>query len=250
MSKTTFPQLKKPPITEAIFEVLFTLEDDFNVEDFAKFCEKFSSQFTRKDEITVLEGKIDAKNLAENSLKSSKIGYILLNEDKSKAIQIRNNGFTYSLSNSSYKNWDSFKSDAYSFFHVAIELYNIKKVLRTSLRYINSINLPVTLTDIKEYILIAPEVPKNLSLGLSKMFTQITMPNEIIGGVGIVTQSFDAAYMSGDSFSFILDIDVQIMCDCGSNDGIIESNFEKLHDFKNQIFFNSVTNKTIENFQK
>jgi uncharacterized protein (TIGR04255 family) len=250
MSESVFPQLKTPPITEAIFEILFKIEDGFNVNDFELFRKKFSSEYVRADEINVFEGVVNAKISEAQNLKSERIGYLLLNESKSKAIQIRKNGFAFSISNNSYKNWDEFKGDALAIFTEIKSLYKIKEVVRTSLRYINSIDLPTDLVDIKEHITIAPEIPKKLNLGLSKMFMQITIPNHEKGATGIVTQAFDAGFAKEKTFSFVLDIDVQILKEYKMDEAKIMSDFETLRMFKNEIFFNSVTEKTIDTFQK
>ncbi len=243
MIKTNFPQLERPPITEAIFEVLFSLEEGFDIILFEKFYQTVSSEYVQKKDLTFFEGKIDPKDITSNSLKSEVIGYLLLNEDKSKAIQLRKNGFAFSINKNSYKSWDLFKEEAFLIFNKLKDLYKIKLITRTSLRYINLINLPTKIGDIKEYILITPNTPN--SLPLSKMFIQVTIPNEKIGGIGIVTQNFNIGFESEETFTYILDIDVQILKNYEIEDTQIHEDFEKLREFKNHIFFHSISDKTI-----
>ncbi|MCL4856969.1 MAG: TIGR04255 family protein, partial [Flavobacteriales bacterium] len=180
-----------------------------------------------------------------------KNGYLLLNEDKTKAIQLRKNGFMYSITQQSYISWDEFKKDAWGYFNDIIELYNINEVSKLSLRYINSINLPTKIPDIKEYILIAPDIPEELNYGINRMFLQMVLPNTNNESVGIVTQNFNIGRELNETFSYIIDIDVSIAKNRNIKDiDGIKSDFDKLRDFKNEIFFKSITDKTIELFKK
>lgn len=250
MSNSNFPKLQKPPLTEAIFEVLFTLEEGFNVNSFDSFYSEFSSEFTKKEDITNFEAKIDSKSNETNSIKSEKIGYLFLNESKSKAMHVRTNGFVFSMTNNSYKDWEPFRNEAWSAFCLLKKMFNITNINRSSLRFVNSISLPTNITDIKDYILIAPEMPKNLPFGLNKLFMQLTFPNESIGATGIVTQAFDIGFSVGDTFEYILDIDVQKINENGIDDEKNISDFENLRTFKNQIFFKSISEKTINLIEK
>lgn len=244
MPDVTYPRLKKAPISEAVFEILFQIDNSVETEELEKFYDIFKKDYPRKDTITVFEGKIDANNVKNQSLSTETLGYLFLNESKTKAMQIRKNGFSFSISNNSYTHWEPFKDEAWGIFQLYKKTLGINLIRRISLRYINSINLPTNLVDIKEYITIAPEIPKELPFGLSKMFNQITMPNSEIESTGIITQTFDVGWSVSENFEYILDIDVQKLYTKNPSDGDMLSDFDQLRNFKNLIFFKSITQKT------
>lgn len=242
-------QLKNPPIKEAVFAVFYSLEDDFDINNFDSFINKVNTEFTKKEEISSFETKLEVGNPTPIT-KHEKNGYLLLNDDKTKAIQLRKNGFMYSITQQSYISWDEFKKDAWVYLNDIIKLYNIKEVSKLSLRYINSINLPTTISDIKEYILIAPDIPDELNYGINRMFLQMVLPNTN-DSVGIVTQNFNIGRELSETFSYIIDIDVSITKNRSIKDiDGIKSDFDNLRAFKNEIFFKSITDKTIELFKK
>lgn len=244
MSNNKFIQLKNPPIKEAVFGILYSLEDDFDVTNFESFIKKVNSEFTIKNHIDKVETKIQGGN-SNASTKTEKEGYLLLNEDKTKAIQLRKSGFMYSINQNSYTNWENFKKEAWGYFEEFINRYNIDSINKVSLRYINSIDLPTAISDIKEYITISPNLPKELDYGINRMFLQMVLPNNNIDAVGIVNQNFNIGKEIGEYFSYILDIDVSITKSRSIKElKEVKVDFDNLRDFKNEIFFESITDKT------
>lgn len=250
MSNKSFTSLKNPPITEAIFEVLFDIGDDFDIKCFDEFYLTLSNEFVTKEEISSFEGQFNLKTGGSKDFNVRTIGYLFLNNDKSKAIQVRKNGFLYSIAKNSYKNWEPFRDEAWKIFIEFVTKFNVNFIHRISLRFINSIMLPTNLIDIKDFILTAPSLPSNMAFGLNKMFNQLTFTNKEINSTGIITQALDIGVNIEDSFEYILDIDVQYVVDDVFNENKISNELENLRHFKNQLFFNSITNKTLKSLNK
>ena len=84
--------------------------------------------------------------------------------------------------------------------------------------------------------------------GLAKFFMQLFLPVDEIPATAIVTETLEPVSNS-NKLPLILDIDV--VCETGFEVGSEEvwRLFEKLHDLKNDIFFDSITDRTKELFR-
>jgi hypothetical protein len=102
--------------------------------------------------------------------------------------------------------------------------------------------------DFKEYILTNPEVAPKLPQSLSHFFMQIVMPNQEIEASAIITETMEPP-TENQRLPLILDIDVFKEKIYADNKEEIWSDFENLRAFKNDIFFNSITDKTEELFK-
>ena len=85
-------------------------------------------------------------------------------------------------------------------------------------------------------------MPKNLPQSLTNFFLRLTIPKEDI--IAIIMQAFEVP--GSKKLSFIFDIDVFKLVD--SHEDIWQI-FNRLRDFKNEIFLNTITDKTKELFK-
>lgn len=103
--------------------------------------------------------------------------------------------------------------------------------------------------DFKEYITTIPEIAPNVPQGLSSYFMRLTIPDPESNNTAIVTEVMEPVAQGKTVLPIILDIDVfkEKILEPASPE--IWSMLEGLRDFKNKIFFNSVTSKTKELFK-
>jgi uncharacterized protein (TIGR04255 family) len=101
--------------------------------------------------------------------------------------------------------------------------------------------------DFNDYILTVPAIPDGLPQSLSSYLLRIEIPNPEINATAIITQTFDQPMPN--KLPFIFDIDVFIQTNFTDNNAEIWNMFEKLRDFKNDIFSKNITEKTRELFK-
>ncbi len=101
--------------------------------------------------------------------------------------------------------------------------------------------------DFKDYVRTIPEIAPSLPQGLQNFLMRLEIPDTGSGSLAIVTQTM--APPKGDTLSLIFDIDVirEEAFDPGSPD--LRVAFDQLREFKNRIFFFSITEKAQELFK-
>jgi uncharacterized protein (TIGR04255 family) len=121
-------------------------------------------------------------------------------------------------------------------------------VTRLALRYLNRIPLPSTLVDFAEVMVAPPSVPEALPQPVSGFLTRVTIHDVNADIAAHVSQALEQGAPEAGS-SLILDIDAYRMRDIEVHSEQIAATFEALRDFKNRIFFESLTEQTLREFE-
>ncbi|MBI5409315.1 MAG: TIGR04255 family protein [Nitrospirae bacterium] len=244
---TVFPNA---PITEALLDIRAELASEVNIERLDSFHELIKERFPeKKQRISTAVGFRLSSEGTTITLPSSggPDGFFFRSPRENKIVQARLDGFTFNKLKP-YEDWNKFSSEARSLWDFYLKQFNPKKIIRIALRYINRIEVPLPIKDFSEYILTNPEVAPKLSQSVSHFFMQIALPNPGIQASAMITQTMEPP-TENQILPLIFDIDVfkeKIYID---NKEEIWGDFENLHVFKNEIFFNSITDKTKELFK-
>jgi len=132
-------------------------------------------------------------------------------------------------------------------YGISIYITNPVRITRIALRYINRIEIPLPMNDFKEYVLTTPEIAPKLPQALNHFFMQLEIPNPELPAIALITQTMGKP-TGNQRLPLILDIDVFNEIDFINSDEEMWKEFEKLRKFKNDVFFNSITEKTKELF--
>ena len=245
-----FKVLRNAPITEAILDINVKLPDGLDLNIFDEFQENIKNSF--KDRLTkrsfeakfkLSPGKDEISPLTH---KGSAEGYLFRSPNENKIVQTSLNGFTFNKLRP-YENWEIFHREARELWELYYQITRPIKVSKIALRYINRIEIPLPFDDFSEYILTSPQVAPGLPQGLSHYFMRIEIPNPEIGALAIIIQTMQKPTDS-QKLPLIFDIDVTKDNYTGEQSEIWNE-FESLRNFKNGIFFNSITEKTKELFK-
>jgi uncharacterized protein (TIGR04255 family) len=110
-----------------------------------------------------------------------------------------------------------------------------------ALRYINKILLK-TPFDPSNYFKTIPTLSSELEYDIYNLFSQISISNDKINALANITEAIQI--ISQDTAHFIFDIDVYKLGDFKEEE--IWKHLEGLRDFKNEIFFKSLTPATLK----
>lgn len=129
-----------------------------------------------------------------------------------------------------------------------LETVSPEQITRIALRYINHLFIPGPLIDLDDYLTAGPVIPEKLPQGVSSFLTRVVIHEPTTKASAIITQALEKI-VQPDIIPIILDIDVIKESQFEVNYEEVWESFEKLRDFKNRVFFESITDKTLELFE-
>lgn len=240
------------PITEAILDIKAKLPDGVSLNIFDEFQENIKDRFgdrktkhSFKAEFRFLPGKDESTPIISKGKTDE--GYIFHSKHENKIVQARLDGFTFNKLRP-YEDWNKFHSEARELWELYDKIIKPVSVDRIALRYINRIEIPLPFDDFSEYILTNPQIAPKLPQSLSHFLMRIEIPNNEIGAVAIITQTMQKSTES-QKLPLIFDIDVIRTNSYTEKRSDMWNDFNLLRCFKNEIFFNSITEKTKELFK-
>ena len=122
------------------------------------------------------------------------------------------------------------------------------KVVKLGVRYINDLTLPGPFERFGEYLVSDPIIPEGLPQGVSRFLTNFTIEEEQSGASATVTQAFEGV-VDPKVVNVILDIETRLRTESAPEDPEIWTKLDHLRDFKNRIFFKSLTDKAVRLFE-
>ncbi len=244
---TEYQILGKAPITEALIDIRVKLSPDVDVRQMDSISNSIKNEYPQKQEQRISQVHVEQKP-DEDIVKSlRKInGYRFISSDNRRIVQVRLDGFTFSRLHP-YITWEDLHSEAYRLWSLYKEITSPELIIRVALRYINNLNIPLPIRDFGDFLTAPPPVPEGLPQGVSSFLTRVVIHEPTIGANGIITQALEQ--VATDVAPIILDIDVFKLQPEGMGEKEAWDTIEKLRDFKNQIFLNSITDKLKEMYK-
>lgn len=241
---------KNAPIAEALLDVRAKCSGRKLEEGLERFNSVVSEAFPKKQTRVFYETSIEIKEedpptYGEPKKKSTRI--MLTSEIDGKVIQVGEDGFSFSKL-APYEKWELLRDQAKYYWEIYESCVEVENIERVALRYINRIEIPLPLRDFSDYILTAPTLPEGLPQGLAHFFLRLVIPNEKKKCTAIVNSTLENVSDDGTILPYIMDIDVFRLTSSVPRSEIWEI-FETLREYKNDIFFESITEKTRELFR-
>jgi uncharacterized protein (TIGR04255 family) len=250
-----------PPIVEAIFHLVVERDGEFDHETLKDYVNSISEDFPKRRENRLLGGDIQYDPQKTDSITSSLSnvlqGYTVSSDNESSVIQVNSSSFSFSLLNY-YEGWDVFYERANKYWQKYIEITSAKRISRLSLRYLNRIKIPFTggSFDLEDYVEVSPMLSSQSDdWSMAGYFMQIALVSKKYSpSRAILNQALGSPEKNTDQSSMhvplIFDTEVFQDINVDSHDNIIEYIFtDNLRCFKNDVFFENITEKTKELFQ-
>jgi len=239
--------LSRAPVTEALIDIRVKFTPDLDVKRIDSIYESIKTDYPQKQEQRLSQAQVEQKP-GEGVVKSStKInGYRYISSDNKQIVQTRLDGFTFSRLYP-YITWKDLRSEAYKIWLLYKEITTPELITRVALRYINNLNIPMPIRDFSDFLTAPPTIPDGLPQGVSSFLTRVIIHEPSIGAVAIITHALEQVVT--DFAPIILDIDVFKLQPEGIDEKEAWDTIEKLRNFKNQIFFKSITDKLKEMYK-
>lgn len=237
----------KAPITEALIDLRVELPEGTGVADLEKVHTGLESAYpTRKDRIVAEVQGLIGDRAAAAAATSKHTGFLFTSKDGKYIFQARLDGFTMSRL-APYESWKPFKDEARRLWNVYRSITKPTNVTRLAVRYINRLDLPLPVADLKDYLRTVPEVSSDLPQNLAGYFAQLRIPLDDIKSLLVVNQAIIEPAKPGVA-SVVLDTDIFRADDLPADEEGVWEFFEVLRVRKNDVFEACITDKARELF--
>jgi uncharacterized protein (TIGR04255 family) len=146
-----------------------------------------------------------------------------------------------------YSDWQDLAAGAQSAWSHVCKRYDPEFVSAVSLRYLNKILLPVG-KDMAEYITLCPSVPRSIDTGFSDYLLRLVLVDDVVPARAEITQ---VAGM-GEDPPRTLTFDIDVITDAEEflpESAQLWDQVGRLRDYKNRLFFSSITDACRELFR-
>lgn len=242
--------LPHAPIIEAVIDVRVQLPPDFSIDRFEVLRGVLEGQYSGPERIQSMEarlGFVDGRPVPPDP-KYAVLGIRLKSTDEHAIVQFRSDGFTFNRLEP-YTNWAEIFPEALRLWHEYVRVVGQATVTRLAVRYINRLRLPLPVPDLARYLMAPPVVAPGLPQIIRSFLTRIVVFDGARDQSAIVTQALEPSAVEQNQMMVLLDIDAYKEATLAVNDPRLESVFRNLHDFKNEIFFESITEEAVGLFQ-
>lgn len=243
---TVFPNA---PITEALLDIRVELPADVDIKKLECFHDLVKDRYPDKKTKGMVAVQVQVSpDGTPQSLPAlgGPQGFLFRSPSEHKIVQVRLDGFTFNKLKP-YEEWKKFRDEAAQMWKMYREMFNPSKITRIALRYINRIEVPLPFGDFKEYILTNPQIAPKLPQSLAHFYMQLVMPNPDIQATAVISQTMENV-TDNNLLPLVLDIDVFKEA-IYTDEKTMWDDIDKLRNFKNDIFFDSVTDKAKELFK-
>lgn len=244
---SNYPVLSKAPIAEAVIEFRFSPDSTLDFNALEKIGGTMTDEFPHKENRAQKEMIWDISN-KEPVYQIKDLGHVMLilrSAEKNRVVQLRTDRYSFSLVGS-YSTWKKFSDEALSAWRKFNIGDRINSLSRIGIRYVNNLNLPKDRNYMERYLSIPPKIPANVNGRIEGFLNRVIIKNSEIPASSTVALALDHNKISEESFPVILDIDVFYSHSIEHNFEEISTILEKLRNFKNDIFFNSLSKEGIE----
>jgi len=242
--------LKRAPIREALIDFRVQLAEGVTVQGLEQMAVQLEGDYPTKGIIQTLQAQLDvAGPIIKPDLRHGKLGVLLKSPDEKTQVQFRLNGFTLNRLKP-YTSWEEIYPETIRLWRLYVEFAKPTVVVRLAARYINQLELPLPVINLRNYFIAPPQVPESLPQTLRAYLTRVVIHEPSLEHSAIVTQSFEPNPTDKEHAAILLDIDAfKSVALKPVEHEEIDRVLNDLHRFKNDVFFGSITQRASKLFE-
>ena len=239
--------LQRAPITEAVME-LRVIEagpvDAEVVRSFGAKCPRFTTEPQKQVQHTLSLGPEGPSARVEDfGIRSLR----LVSPDGRNVAQISTEAYAHSRL-APYTQWADLRRDTAEVWEVYRAIMRPMRVVRIGVRFLNRLELPLPIANLKVFLEAPPQVPPGALPQLNTFVTRVVTTS----GDGARTSSISQAVIETadpNRISLVLDIDVAFTRPLSPDDTRIWDEADHLRALKNDVFFGSITEETVRMYE-
>ncbi len=241
--------LRNAPIREAILDVRTPRREDLDISLLGDLCKALPDYPVIQDRLLYMgELKIHTgPDVYSEQREVQRDGFRAVSEDGNQIAQFRLDGFSFSRMRP-YTSWPEVESEARRLWELYAQTVAPQKVTRLAVRYVNHLRIPFPVQDLKAYLQGIPDLPEGWPQNVSSFLYRNTLLDPERGLSAHVTLALTDD-VDQDKIGLIFDIDAFVDGEFPLPTEEFWGTFGSLRDLKNRVFFNGVTEKTLEAYE-
>lgn len=238
------PHYARAPITEAVIDLRTEVSPGVTAQDLKRLYAGEKDRYPTVQPLSTQHFSVEVGMGFATETRVEEKGWRYISADRKNICRIRIDGFTFSRL-PPYEKWEALRDEARRLWQPYAS-FAAPKVLRVGLRYINRLDLPLPMRDLKDYLRIGPEVSSELPQAMSSFFMQCMLPQEDIEAMLVINEGLVPTEGQTDIASIMLDIDLFREANLPGGDAELWGVFELLRQRKNRVFESSITERVRE----
>lgn len=241
----------KAPITEALVDLRVQVGTELRLEHLREFNGTLGNAYPKVQTQTDWAGEIRLEPESNTPTVTSTHwvrGFVFRSEDDREVVQVRRDGFTFSLL-PQYTDWSELRDKAKRAWERYVELVAPLAITRVAHRCINRISLPHERLELDQWFKLHAVTPPELG-DLTELLVRVAMrhpDNPAI--IALATLGSAPPRTDVQESAFLLDIDIWNE-EKRPVDAAIWGLLEDLHEYRNDVFFGSLTDATCQEIRK
>jgi len=233
-------------------DIRVKLPADVDVAKLRSLRDLIATEYPHEQERRVFGTQFEFKP-AETEIKQTPLagkieGHLYTSVNKTRVVQFRLDGFSFSRLKP-YESWARLREEAQRLWHLYAGATSPEMVTRVGLGYINRLEVPLPILELSEYLTAPPTVPLTLPQSMIAFLSRVAIEELSLEALAIITQAADSLRPGSTVAPIVLDINVTKDVQFSVDSAAVWETLDQLRGFKNQIFFDSVTEKTLELYQ-
>lgn len=245
---SNYPTLNNAPITEAVIELRFP-QSFVSFPKTKAFCDSLKNDYPNQNikNLRQIVFSFDESSQVSGQRELGPELVMVTSQDQKRIFHFGKDRFSFSRVGR-YSNWIEFSSEALKVWQGFQQAQGIKLLTRIGVRFINNLNLPKEMKDFSEFLIVPPAVPPAIPNVCAGFLTRVFLVNEKMGASAVIAQILDPnnVKVADIKLPVILDIDVYKTGSFLLSDTNLLDHLSDLRGYKNDIFFSSLTPKTLE----
>jgi uncharacterized protein (TIGR04255 family) len=237
--------LRRAPIVEALIDVRVIPREGITPEEFQRLGESLKAVYPTGSPIQSIEARIgvDRGTVLPPQQVATNVGWLVQTAERTAVAQFRLDGFTFNKLEP-YTRWEEVFEEADRLWRSYVEISRPVEVTRMAVRYINRLRLPSS-TELREFLEAPPVLPLPIPQTVREFLTRVVVYDAARDASAIITQALESA-LDPTFLPVLLDIDAFREAPVAPDDASMPQIFEQLRRLKNEVFFASITEKTVE----
>lgn len=240
--------LKNAPIKEAIIDIQAATTITFDSPQASELTKELEAEYPNK--VHMRRREFGFEDQSGGAVKTSHVdhgiwGWRIESEDGYQIAQFRRDGFTFSRL-APYETWEDMFAEAMRLWDRFSGVACPAEITRIATRFINVLELPLP-SQLGGYLTAPPQVPGEFESEISSFLTRTVFAAPDYGAQVIFTQALDS--IKANASNIILDIDVFIENIFDPSNCDFREKLNTLRGLKNDVFFDSITERTAEQYQ-